>query len=348
MKKNIAYAALMMALTVSFSGCVANNTENGKKTIGNIYDRDANSNYTEDVYEHQGMEIALVAAQMGKILYDTMESNLKAQGKTEVKQGRPVVKFPKIAITTLVDTDTFETSGFLGRELSEIFVHELNRRNINVVEYKLTGSISVNKHGEYVYSRDFKKIAKSAFATHILAGTISRDKFGVILAARIVNMQDQSVLGSSTAFIPYTDLPSCYKTKEKNCSLGVYDIAGNERNLLDEVALQKQQLEKRLNDHRAKNRLGGVLVEAGAGNSTIAPRGYAVSGNLVVPVTSKGNYEQYLRELEGRNYFQKFFGRCFFDSCVDPVVYEAQTFEHNGLIIRDIGNQSQYQRIKSY
>lgn len=338
MNKYISSIALVFAFVLT--ACQANSSKSG-----NIYAVDTNNNVTEDVYEQKGMEISSVAAAMGKVLYDTMKLNLD-KNVNNGRYNRIDTKFPKIAITTFVDTDTFEGAGFLGRELSEVFVHEFNRRKIDVVEYKLTGNISVNKDGEYVFSRDFKKIAKTTMATHILAGTITRDKEGVILSARVINMQNHTVLGSATGFIPYTYLPNCYRSAQKNCSLSTYDIAGNEKLLQYEYQAKVLANKNAINQKRAKKGLGGVEVDAST--KFDSHNDYVAYGTIVVPATTKGNYVQYLKEVESRNLIEEVFGRCFFHECNDPVIYEAQSYEHNGLLIRDIGTQSQYQRLEQY
>ena len=107
-----------------------------------------------------------------------------------------------IALTSLVDLNDHKTTSWLGQTISEQFIHELHIRNLNVIDFKLMGSIQVTDRGEFGMTRDWTKLNKNVDVTRILAGTMSRNEEGLILNIRIVNANSNLVESTSSAFIP--------------------------------------------------------------------------------------------------------------------------------------------------
>ncbi len=323
---------LGVALVVAIAGCSANNAVNGKGTAH------------PQVYEQQGMEISKTVSDMTDTLYKTMIADLSVAEKEDNKLGYSVVNpsIPKVAVTSFVDTDTYEDSGYLGRSMAELFIHELDRRGIRVFEYKLTGSISVTKDGEFVFSRNWKKIAKQAMVRHILAGTITRNKSGIVVVGRVINMANSTVVGSSTGFIPYDKLPYCYRTGQKNCSLngvssyyynsdgkfgtkyyGDYDTSIYTSRLTPEQEkIAREKREQKFKDNYYSTDRNDFNKK------------YYVEG-AKLPGTSNGNYERYMYERE-KSSFQ---GN-------SPVIYPAQTYVYKDRLVRDVHDASQYSRVK--
>lgn len=276
------------------------------------------------VYAQSGMEISRTASEMADTLYSTMFENLAQQKAAELKIPRAYVKnvtMPRVAVTSFVDTDTYEAAGHLGRVLGEIFIHELNLRQINVLEYKLTGNLAVGKTGEYVYSRDYKKLAQTANISHLLTGTISRNEDGVVLVARVVNMNDHMVLGTATGFIPYKLLPYCYRTYEKGCSLNdIKEYAGP-------VSVDSTS--------SSAGSASAAVRSASAGTAAAAGSNPADSN----PATSQGNYPQFLQDQQEQS-------RSLFGGQEDSVIYPAHSYMDRSRLVRDVHDESQYQRLK--
>lgn len=303
---------------------------------------------SQDLYSKHGMEVSKVASEMADSLVKTLKQDLSKE-----KSGGS--EYPTIGVTSFVDTDTYENAGYLGRALGEFFIHELDRRGIPVSEFKLTGNISVSKDGEDVFSRDWKKLAGKARFRHILAGTITRNEQGVVLLSRIIDMQSAEVKGSATGFIPYKDLPYCYRTADKNCSFeGIvsYSTYIPSANNVKTVST----------DGSVKDTVTSVRVTSVSASSSAytAAAGKKTNGNVKedvrdrkareklehdpdfndkyyplgasVPATSTGNYEQFIHDngsMSGHG----------------SVIYPADTYRVSGHLVRDVHDQSQYQRI---
>lgn len=127
----------------------------------------------------------------------------------------------KIAIATMVDVTSLEKTDWLGRELAEIFVSSLHNKGFTVVDFKLTGYLEVTEQGDFVFSRNWQKLAAKAKVTRVLSGTMSYSESGVMLYARIVNLKTSMIEGSAEIFIPKEDLPDCYKTYPNTCNVNV-------------------------------------------------------------------------------------------------------------------------------
>ncbi|MGL5525535.1 MAG: FlgO family outer membrane protein, partial [Aeromonas veronii] len=79
-----------------------------------------------------------------------------------------------IAVASFVDLDTLQDTNWMGQQIEESFIYELNRRGEVVVDFKLTGSIKVTPQGDFVLSRNYKELSSRLPISRILVGTFSR------------------------------------------------------------------------------------------------------------------------------------------------------------------------------
>ncbi|MCR5085243.1 MAG: hypothetical protein K6A65_07070 [Succinivibrionaceae bacterium] len=312
---------------------------------------------SQAVYGSQGMEISHVASDMATTMYQTMVQNLSRDTPTYNPETglSQEIRFPTVAVTSFVDTDTYENAGHLGRALGEYFVHELNRRGVPVFELKLRKGLNVTKDGEYLYSRDWKKLSGEASVSHVLHGTITRNERGVVLVGRIDDLKNHTVIASGNGFIPYSLLPYCYRTAEKNCSLdGVRSYVDQGR-----LALEAQE-RKRIAESNARyqkkrqkdaGRYGGMDREDAYRSNDLSyatPHGGSAQGGALppgmprntfeyhpeadrIPATSMGNYQR--TSKSGTN-------------PESTKVYPANSYMNNRLLVRDGKDTSQYDRAR--
>lgn len=342
----------------------------------------AGSKNDEAVYQQRGMEISAITSRMADALQQNMFYQLLPDApvdRTASADNVKIVTMPRIAITSFVDTDTYENSGYLGRALAEFFTHEMSSRAFDVTEYKLTGSLAVSKDGDYILSRNWRKIAKDTNVKYLLGGTLTRNDRGVVVVARIINMQTRQSIATATDFIPYSLLPSCYRTASKNCSFAGVNgyLNPNQIRVANYYQTPEQLSRSRLEALQPRpvsgakantssgfkaqvvsasgKPLGGVFIAADpqqvknaqvSGGYYTNEQRYAdprFTDGVVVGATSRGNYDRYRDEVDN----QGTFGRCHFGSCTDPVVYPANTYMHNTLLIRDTADESAYGRVSN-
>ena len=107
-----------------------------------------------------------------------------------------------IAVASFVELESLESTNWLGNQLSENFVHELQRHGLIVVDYKTTGHIRVTKEGDYVFSRDWKELPERQIIDYVVSGTMMKQDGGVMVNARMIGMQSRVVVATAQSFIP--------------------------------------------------------------------------------------------------------------------------------------------------
>jgi TolB-like protein len=107
-----------------------------------------------------------------------------------------------IAIASFVNLKDLETTNWLGNQLSESFIHELQRHGLIVVDFKTTGHIRVTNDGDYAFTRDWKELPERQIIDYVVSGTMMERDGGVMVNARMVGMQSRVVVASAQSFIP--------------------------------------------------------------------------------------------------------------------------------------------------
>jgi len=107
-----------------------------------------------------------------------------------------------IAVASFVDLKDLESTNWLGNQLSENFVHELQRHGLIIVDFKTTGHIRVTKDGDYVFSRDWKELPERQIIDYVVTGTMMKQETGIMVNARMIGMQSRVVVATAQSFIP--------------------------------------------------------------------------------------------------------------------------------------------------
>ena len=107
-----------------------------------------------------------------------------------------------IAIASFVDLKNLESTNWLGNQLSESFVHEMQRHGLVVIDFKTTGHIRVTAEGDYVFSRDWKELPERQIIDYVVTGTMMQQEAGILVNARMIGMQSRVVVATAQSFIP--------------------------------------------------------------------------------------------------------------------------------------------------
>lgn len=107
-----------------------------------------------------------------------------------------------IAVASFVDLSDLESTNWLGNQLSENFIHELQRHGLIIVDFKTTGHIRVTKDGDYVFSRDWKELPERQIIDYVVTGTMMKQEDGIMVNARMIGMQSRVVVATAQSFIP--------------------------------------------------------------------------------------------------------------------------------------------------
>lgn len=124
------------------------------------------------------------------LAYQMLESSAFVSAKTPV------------AVASFVNLNDLESTNWLGNQIAENFVHELQRHGLVVIDYKATGHIRVTKEGDYVFSRDWKELPERQIIDYIVAGTMVEQEDGILINARMIGIQSHVVVATAQSFIP--------------------------------------------------------------------------------------------------------------------------------------------------
>ena len=107
-----------------------------------------------------------------------------------------------IAVASFVDLKDLESTNWLGNQLSENFIHELQRHGLIIVDFKTTGHIRVTEDGDYIFSRDWKELPERQIIDYVVTGTMMKQETGIMVNARMIGMQSRVVVATAQSFIP--------------------------------------------------------------------------------------------------------------------------------------------------
>ena len=107
-----------------------------------------------------------------------------------------------VAVASFVDLKDLEKTNWLGNQLAESFVHELQRHGLVVIDYKTTGHIRVTKEGDYVFSRDWQELPERQIIDYVVSGTMVEQENGILVNARMIGIQSKVVVATAQSFIP--------------------------------------------------------------------------------------------------------------------------------------------------
>jgi len=107
-----------------------------------------------------------------------------------------------VAVASFVHLKDIESTNWLGNQLAESFIHELQRHGLVVVDFKTTGHIRVTPEGDYVFSRDWKELPERQIIDYVVAGTMIEQEEGIMVNARMIGMQSHVVVATAQSYIP--------------------------------------------------------------------------------------------------------------------------------------------------
>ncbi|GAB2915811.1 FlgO family outer membrane protein [Rheinheimera gaetbuli] len=96
----------------------------------------------------------------------------------------------------------FNQGSLLGNQIAESFMHELHNVGLQVIDFKVTDFIRVTPQGDFIHSRDVEELNENLAAQYAVGGTLSQHKDGVIVNARMIQINNKVVLASAQSLIP--------------------------------------------------------------------------------------------------------------------------------------------------
>ena len=116
--------------------------------------------------------------------------------------GEPLDPSKPILVASLADIDDLERSSAFGRMVGEQLGSRLSQLGYTVVETKLRSTMATNPNGEFVLSRDARRISGTHAAQVVLAGTYTPGETEVYVNLRLVRLADSKVIASFGYSLP--------------------------------------------------------------------------------------------------------------------------------------------------
>lgn len=109
-----------------------------------------------------------------------------------------------MAVTSFVNLDsTLQSSNLAGNQIAEEFITEMRQLGLPVVDFKTTGFIKVSQGGDFVFSRQARELREMQGIDHVLSGTMVWHQNGLVINARIIDLNSNQILAASKGFVPY-------------------------------------------------------------------------------------------------------------------------------------------------
>lgn len=119
-----------------------------------------------------------------------------------------IVKNSKIAVTSFVQNADVTRSSDFGVVFAETLSSKLRSKGANTVELKAQKAVllSVAQQGEFALSRDAKNFRSSLSTPFVVVGVYDVVEDGLMINARLVDLDSGAVLSSSMMLIANADL----------------------------------------------------------------------------------------------------------------------------------------------
>jgi TolB-like protein len=116
------------------------------------------------------------------------------------------IKNKTLVILSIVNINNFKQASNFGRYISEDLIHAMKIKGFNILDYKATNSIYMNRNGEYIFSRDLRNLKKERNITYALSGTYTIYKDSVTINCRIIDISSGIVVSTAQITVPKTVL----------------------------------------------------------------------------------------------------------------------------------------------
>lgn len=118
--------------------------------------------------------------------------------------GFEALRGAKVGVTSFVEFDpTLRQTTAVGNQFAEAMVSLLPQYGVEVIEYKLTRSITVGPSGDLALSRDIKSLQANVGMDYILTGTVVTTKRGLQIHSRVVSVAQHKVIAATSTLIPH-------------------------------------------------------------------------------------------------------------------------------------------------
>lgn len=112
----------------------------------------------------------------------------------------------KLAITSYVNLDDFESTSSFGRMISESLINEMHSRQFKVIDFRTRELMTINNDGEFVLTREADDLKDEMPYTLMLVGTYTLlDNERLVINTRIMDIFNSDVISTSRILYEFKD-----------------------------------------------------------------------------------------------------------------------------------------------
>src|SRR5689334_15629201 len=107
-----------------------------------------------------------------------------------------------ILVASVANVDNLDQSSSFGLIVSEQMGSRLSQLGYTVIESKLRGTLAINGNGEFMLSRDVRRIAAAHDAQAVLVGSYAAGPHSVMVNLKLVRLADAKVVAALDYSMP--------------------------------------------------------------------------------------------------------------------------------------------------
>jgi len=107
-----------------------------------------------------------------------------------------------ILVASVANVDNLDESSSFGLIVSEQIGSRLSQLGYTVIESKLRGTLAINGNGEFMLSRDARKIAAAHDAQAVLVGSYAAGPHSAMVSLKIIRLADAKVVAAFDYSMP--------------------------------------------------------------------------------------------------------------------------------------------------
>lgn len=108
-----------------------------------------------------------------------------------------------IGVTTFTNvTSDYNEGTPFAQTLAQQLMTEMHRNNMPLMDFKTTDFIRVTDDGDFALTRDYLEVNEILPITHVVVGTWAQHRAGMMVSARLVDINSKDVVSVAQTFFP--------------------------------------------------------------------------------------------------------------------------------------------------
>tara|TARA_R100001129_G_scaffold3196_2_gene3213 strand:+ start:9003 stop:9584 length:582 start_codon:yes stop_codon:yes gene_type:complete len=108
-----------------------------------------------------------------------------------------------IGVTTFSNvTSDYNDGTPFAQTLAQQLMTEMHRNDLPLMDFKTTDFIRVTEDGDFALTRDYLELDEILPISHVVVGTWAQHRRGVMVSARLVDINSKDVVSVAQSFIP--------------------------------------------------------------------------------------------------------------------------------------------------